>query len=180
MRYFKKIPGDRIYLSPINPDDYEQYYIWMNDAEVADNIGLASQIYSIQKEKKILDEMASSGYHFAVIRSEDDKLIGGASLHDINQRSRNAQCGLYIGDAENRGKGYGTETLRLLLNYGFRTLNLNNVMLKCFSYNKQGIACYKKVGFKLIGERRNSCFVNGQYHNDMFMDILAEEFYNNA
>ena len=180
MKYFKKIQGDRIYLSPINPDDYEQYCIWMNDPAVTDNIGQTSQIWSIPKEKQFLDEIIKDGFNFAIIRAEDDKLIGGATLHDVNHRSRNAQCGLYIGDAENRGKGYGAETLRLLLDYGFKALNLNNVMLKCFSFNKQGIACYKKVGFKLIGERRNACYINGEYHNDVFMDILKEEFYRNA
>ena len=178
MKYFKKIQGERIYLSPVNPDDAEQYTAWINDPAVSDGLGSTADVFSLRKERAFLEKAADSeGYYFAIVRLADDKLLGSVSFHDISEISRNADCGLFIGDAEDRGKGYGAEALRLLLGFGFRTLNLNNVMLKCFSYNAQAIACYKKVGFRVIGERRRACFINGQYHGDVFMDILAEEFF---
>lgn len=61
-----------------------------------------------------------------------------------------------IGEEENRNKGYGTETLKLLISYGFDYLNLNNIMLSVYSFNGNAISCYKKVGFKEIGRRRET------------------------
>ena len=49
-------------------------------------------------------------------------------------------------------------------------------MLKVFSFNERAIHVYEKVGFKEIGRRRKSYYLNGAYYDDVFMDILKEEF----
>ena len=49
-------------------------------------------------------------------------------------------------------------------------------MLGVFAYNKRGVACYEKVGFKTIGRRREGRIVGGKKHDVVLMDILAEEF----
>ena len=78
-----------------------------------------------------------------------------------------------------RSNGYGTESLRLLLDYGFNYLNLNNIHLGVKAFNERAIACYKKVGFKEYGRRREAYFLNGKYYDHVFMDILAREFKGN-
>ena len=84
-----------------------------------------------------------------------------------------------IFDENKRSNGYGTESLRLLLDYGFNYLNLNNIHLGVKAFNERAIACYKKVGFKEYGRRREAYFLNGKYYDDVFMDILAREFKGN-
>lgn len=177
MRYFKKIDGDRIYLSPMNVEDLETYTKWINDPAVTDNIGLTRQQIGLVKEKELLENMCRNDYHFAIIRKEDETLLGNTSIFDINHIDRCAEVGIFIGEDENRGKGYGGLALRMIIKYGFETLNLNNILLKVFAFNKNAIACYEKIGFKKIGERRSSYFVRGEYHNLVFMDILPGDFY---
>ncbi|MDL2225744.1 GNAT family N-acetyltransferase [Eubacteriales bacterium OttesenSCG-928-M02] len=177
MRYFKKIEGERIYLSPINVADYPLYTKWFNDSAVTDGLGYTNVLSSLETEKEALEALSADGYNFAIIRSADDTLLGNMGFNDVNHRSRSATCGLFIGEEENRGKGYGTEALILLLSHGFRTLNFHNIMLKVFSFNHAAIACYKKVGFQEIGRRRQSYFLHGQYHDDVFMDMLSTEFF---
>jgi RimJ/RimL family protein N-acetyltransferase len=63
-----------------------------------------------------------------------------------------------------------------MLCYGFDTLNLHNIMLQCDSNNKQGMACYIKVGFREFGRRRASTYKDGSYFDTVYMDILAPEF----
>ena len=63
-----------------------------------------------------------------------------------------------------------------MLDYGFNLLNLNNIMLCVYSFNHRAINCYKKIGFKEIGRRRNSKFIGGKWFDGVFMDMLAEEF----
>jgi len=61
--------------------------------------------------------------------------------------------------------------------YGFKTLKLNNIMLSVHADNCAGISCYKKVGFKDAGRRREWVFKDGKYIDKVYMDILAREFY---
>jgi len=86
--------------------------------------------------------------------------------------------GIVIGEKGYWGKGYGQDAVRLLLDYGFNLLNLNSVMLGTFSFNQRAIHCYKKVGFKEIGRRRQARIIAGTAYDNVLMDILAEEFHN--
>lgn len=176
MRYFKKIVGDRVYLSPLNKDDAEIYTKWLNDYEVARGLGYYRQLVSLEAEKRILDSLTTEGHNYAIVLKENDTLIGSIGFLDIKQYNRSAAVGLFIGEGENRGKGYGAEALRLILDYGFRTLNFHNVMLYVHSDNEIAIACYKKVGFKEIGRRRECKFKDGKLIDVVSMDILSTEF----
>ena len=176
MKYFKKLGGERIYLSPMNKDDAEIYTKWLNDENVAVSLGQYAKVISLNSEQKALEEMTSDGYNFAIVKN-DNTLIGNISLFSINHICRNAITGLFIGESENRGKGYGAEALHLVLNFGFNALNLHNIMLNVYSDNTQAIECYKKVGFTEFGRRREAVFKNGKYVDDVHMDILSTEFH---
>ena len=94
----------------------------------------------------------------------------------INHIHRTATLGIFIGEDKQWNQGYGTEAIKLLLDYGFRYLNLNNINLNVIEFNKRAQACYKKCGFKEIGKRRKANYTNGKYYDIISMDILAEEF----
>ncbi len=174
MKYFKKIKGDNIYLSPINKEDYEKYTEWINDIEISLNLGTAHQIYTLQKEKEFLENISENS--FAIILKENDKLIGNCGLIDIEHVTRKAELGIFIGEKDCWNKGYGTEAIKLLLDYSFNLLNLHNIMLEVFSFNKRAINCYKNIGFKEIGRRREAREIAGQKYDEVFMDILSHEF----
>ncbi|MDR2590882.1 MAG: GNAT family N-acetyltransferase [Oscillospiraceae bacterium] len=176
MKYFQKIIGENLFLSPISIEDAEQYTKWLNDPAVAIPLGHYKNMMSLSNEKKALEGLTTEGHNYAIILKDAERLIGNIGFFDINHISRRATIGLFIGEAEMRGKGYGTEAIRLLLKFGFDTLNLHNIMLQCDSDNKQGIACYKKVGFQEFGRRRSSTFKNGCYLDTVHMDILSTEF----
>ena len=174
MKYFKKMVGKRIYLSPMNVEDAETYVKWLNDLSVTDGVGSSYRITSIESEKEWIINN-SNQYQFAIVSLEDDKLIGNCGIQGIDQIRQCAEVGLFIGDEENRNKGYGEEVLNLLLDYSFNYLNLNNIMLKVFSFNERAINCYKKVGFNEIGRRRQSYYIKGRFCDEVYMDILKEE-----
>ena len=176
MRYFKKIVGERLYLSPINKDDYVIYTKWINDIEVSENLGNYSQMVSLPMEQKFLEELSTKGHNYAIVLNDGDELIGNISFMDIDNVNRSAMIGLFIGEKENRNNGYGSEALSLLLDYGFKTLNLHNVMLSVHSDNDRAIACYKKVGFREVGRRREAKYKNGRYVDVVYMDVLSGEF----
>ena len=175
MKYFSKLSGDRIYLSPMQPEDAETYVKWLSDPRVTDGLGNTCRVLSVDAEKEWIKANASTP-QFAIIRKEDDCLMGNCGLHQIDSLRQCAEVGLFIGEEENRGKGYGVDVLTLLLAHAFDTLNLNNVMLRVFAFNDRAIRCYEKVGFREMGRRRQSYYVRGQFHDEVFMDILREDF----
>lgn len=103
-------------------------------------------------------------------------LIGLCVLFAIDKVDRKAMFGITIGEKSYWDKGYGQEATKLILDFGFNLLNLNNIMLGVFSYNQRAINCYKKVGFKEIGRRRQARIISGKKYDMVLMDILAEEF----
>ena len=175
MKYYEKMSGKRIFLSPMSEEDAEIYTVWMNDREITDNLGSSTMVFSEEAERDWIEEN-SGEYQFAIIERESGEIIGNCGIQAVTHTFQRAELGLFIGEEENRNKGYGKEVLSLLLEYCFDTLNLHNVMLKVFSFNEQAIHTYNRVGFKEIGRRREAYYAKGRFWDEVYMDILKEEF----
>ena len=176
MKYYKKIVGENLYLSPLDAENEElhaKWAEWMNDEAVGGNYGGHQNLVTASSARKTVEGLR--GYHFSIVLLAGDVLIGHVSIHDIDSLNRNAFLGIFIGDEENRNKGYGAEAIRLVLNYGFKTLNLNNIALSVHADHAGAIACYQKVGFREAGRRREWIFKEGKYIDKLYMDLLARE-----
>jgi acetyltransferase, GNAT family len=177
MKYYKKFIGDRLYLSPMNPNDVEKYVEWISSPIVSDGMGNTSNILTEAVDKEFIEKALKNGDKcFAIILLENDELIGNCSIYVKSANDGVAELGIFIGDEKFRNNGYGQESLNLLLDYGFNYLNLNSVYLNVFSFNDVAINCYKKIGFKEAGRLRENYFLNGKYYDVIYMDILKREF----
>ena len=129
MKYFKKLVGEHIQLSPRTTDqeDIEKFTQWLNDFETTDYLGRSANIITIDGERKYLEENINQEANFYIIEKETDKLIGTVAIERINHIRRTGTLGIFIGDKECRNKGYGTESIQLILEYGFKYLNLNQI-----------------------------------------------------
>lgn len=179
MKYFRKIVGEKVYLSPVCMEDAEIYVKWFNNMDFSDRLHQSHKNNNMISEKEWLQNTLEKGEpNFAIVRKEDDTLIGNCGIMNIDSVSKTATVGIFIGDIENRGKGYGSEALKLLVQYGFNYLNLNNIDLKVFDFNENAIVCYKKVGFKEYGRRHDAYYCNGKYRDVILMEILKKDFEN--
>ena len=176
MRYFKKLLGDRIYLSPRNSEDVEIFTEWLNDFETTDYIGRSALLTTLDGERKYLEENSSPEATFVIVTIKDNKMIGSVSLENIDGVNRTATLGIFIGDKNYRDKGYGTEAINLIIEYGFKYLNLKNINLNLMEFNSRALKCYEKCGFKEYGRRRKCKYIDGKYYDNISMDILSEEF----
>lgn len=173
--YFKRLIGERIYLSPINREDYIKYTEWLNDLEVSIALFEMKNPITQESEKQILEELSKENV-YAIVLKDEDKLIGNVGLHNINWISRTAEVGILIGDKNYWGQGYAREAINLILDYAFNVINLHMVYLKVYSYNVSAIKCYEKIGFKYAGRLREAIEVAGERYDVIYMDILKDEF----
>lgn len=180
MQYYKKLIGDRIYLSPkgASDDEIQKFTEWMNDFEVTDYIGRSGNLITLIGEKDYLENIAkdSKNRNFDIITLNNNKLIGTVSLENINFIERSAILGIFIGDKDFRNNGYGKEAIKLLLEYGFKYLNLHSIRLDLLAVNERAHKCYLRCGFRDTGCSREEIFLNGKYYDKLHMDILESEF----
>ena len=182
MKYFKKLEGEHIYLSPYNVEDTPQFTKWLNDFGITDYIGKSGEMVTLEWEKEYLEShnnKPKEQYNFEIIQKEKSKPIGSCGLEKIDRIHRKAVLGIFIGDKEEHNKGYGTEIVNLLLDYGFNYLNLHSIKLDVLAFNKRAIKCYEKCGFKECGRQREAYYLNGKYYDIMSMDILKKEYEGN-
>jgi len=105
-------------------------------------------------------------------------LIGFVGLFQVAWPAGAARCAIGIGEAEYRGRGYGTEALRLLLRYAFAELGLHRVGLTVFEYNRRAISSYEKAGFQIEGREREAMLRDGRRWDIVHMGVLACHFRN--
>lgn len=110
------------------------------------------------------------------ICSNSKQLIGVVYILNIDYINRHAELSIWIGNSNDRGKGYGEFGCKAAINHAFNNINLNKIYLKVLETNKVAISLYKKLGFKVDGISRESLFKNGEYLNVLEMSILKGEF----
>ncbi len=174
MKYFPKIVGERVYLSPICLEDAERYAQWLNDLRTTRFLTLASAQVTLHGEREALANL-SKQHAYAIVEKGTDELLGNCGLFAIEDTNRSAEVGIFIGEDSKLGKGYGAEALRLLCDYGFNVLNLRSIRLRTYAFNERAAASYRKVGFKDAGRFRKAHFFAGEYHDLILMDLLPED-----
>jgi len=152
--------------------------VWSNDLEVSIKTGDAADMISVSIQREYLQHMVSSKgvYAFLIIEKENNIPIGFCRLKEVDLINKKATLGIFIGEKEYWGKGIGTESIKLILDYGFNIINLSNIWLSVFSYNASAIKVYKNCGFKEIGRRRKSIILGNKVYDEIYMDLLSEEF----
>ena len=174
--YFKKMIGEKCYLSPIDTNDAEKFTEWLNDLEVTVNLQTYNTVLNVENEKAFLENLTKT-HNYSIIEKKNDELLGVCGFMDIDQVNQTAEAGIFIGNKNYWNRGYGTEALTLLLDYGFKALNLHNIMLRVYEYNKRAIKTYEKTGFRQIGVRREALYRDLKWHDIILMDIVPNDYY---
>ncbi len=176
MKYFRKMIGEKCYLSPVSIEDAEKYTEWINDLEIGQFMLFSSAIYDVERERQALRQLMDNSTVFAIVEKDTNKAIGNCGLHYLSDVHRHASFGIFIGEKTYWNQGIGYEATMLTLDYGFNIMNLNNISLEVHDYNQRAVRCYEKAGFKYAGKRRSYIFMAGQYHDVLIYDLLASEF----
>ena len=172
------IEGELVALGPLRREHIPLYLRWINDFGTTRTLGISSRPMTLEQETAWYEQAATDDARpmFTIYERATGRPIGNCGLHEVDLANRRTVVGIMIGESDARGRGYGTEAMRLVVDYAFTVLGLHSVMLMVFEYNGAGRRCYEKVGFREIGRRRESRWYNGRFWDEIYMDSLATEF----
>jgi RimJ/RimL family protein N-acetyltransferase len=171
------IEGELVSLGPIRRELIPLYLRWINNFATTRMITLQARPMTLEEETAWFDKATNSGdYVFTIYERSSGRPIGNCDLFGVDFRNRRGEVGIMIGEPDARGRGYGTEAMRLLLDFAFTVLGLHSAMLRCHEFNHAARRCYEKVGFQESGRWRQSLWWGDRYWDQVYMDILASEF----
>ena len=174
------IYGKRVRLRGVERSDLRQFQEWLNDPEVTE--GLATYLpLSMIDEEQWLDGVSrkqpdEKPLAIEIKQGRGWRLIGNSGFFNLEWVNRCTEFGIFIGDKSLWNKGYGTETVGLLLRHGFETLNLNRIYLRVYSTNPRARRSYEKAGFLLEGTLREAVYRHGRYADIHIMSVLRSEW----
>jgi len=126
-------------------------------------------------EKRIDEGFKPERYPFCARTIDGDKFIGFFGLW-VDLIHNEAWVGIGIGERDFWGKGYGTDMMKLCLQYAFTELNVHRVSLGLHEYNPRALKSYEKAGFRLEGRTRKDMLREGKRTDSLWMGILREEW----
>ena len=170
------LKGQLVRLAAQHEDDKEVLSRWTHDIEYLRLVDDDPALPQSPDAFRFPTKPPKDAFVFHIRTLADDKFIGFVALHTIKGSNRSAMLSIGIGEAEYRGKGYGTDAIRLILAYAFRELNLHRVGLTVLSYNINAIRLYESLGFVREGVTRECVARDGQWHDIIHMGMLYREW----
>lgn len=101
--------------------------------------------------------------------------VAYCAFSNIDPLARRAECSYFV-DPKLRGKGYGEETIFLLLHYGFYRLGYETINTDTFAYNKREIEINKRCGFEESGRHVQHYFKRGKLIDSVILYITRMQF----
>lgn len=168
-----EIIGEKIILRSITEADTPNIIRWRNSPEVMKYF-IIQQPLTVEGHTNWLRTKVASGevVQFVIYEKETDRPIGSVYLRDVNQTHKKAEYGIFLGEDDVRGKGYGTEAAELIVDYAFKELKLHKIYLEVLADNIRAQKSYAKVGFEKEAYQRDEVRINGAYKDLILMAII--------
>lgn len=106
----------------------------------------------------------------------DGTVIGDVALQDVDWKNRSCSIGLGISKMEYRSKGYGTEAVRIIIQYGFNNLGLERITANTLEQNIGAQRSLEKIGFIIEGRERKAVYFAGRKWDRLNYSLLREEY----
>ena len=110
-----------------------------------------------------------------VIQNLEGVVVGMLNITSADRRNGVFEYGIALGHPYRR-QGYGSDAIRLILNYFFRELRYQKALVTVYAFNAASLRLHEKLGFQHEGRMRRMIFTRGTHHDELILGMLAEEF----
>lgn len=175
-----ELKGKRILLRPPRMSDAEDIYRnlrvriigkWLPNLPKPYKKKNASEY--VRKCKRDLEKMEQ--YNFLITEQKTGIVAGAIGFVKLDKKDKNGELGYWLGKRY-WGKGFMSEAVGLILNFGFNKLKLHRIYARVFEENIASSVVLKKAGFKLEGRMREKWHRFGRWHDVLSYSILDREF----
>lgn len=158
--------GEQIYLRPIGAEDTKRIVEWRNQQDVVKNF-IYRDVLSVHEHEQWLKNKVFTGlvHQFIVCMREQDTPVGCVYLQKFEKQHRRAESGIFLGETAIRGKGIGTQAVRLLAEYGFYQLGLHKITARVLASNKASARLHEKAGYRQEAYLKDELFLDGKYED---------------
>lgn len=168
------LKGKLASLRTVEEEDLEFMTENINHPDVRSSLRSHLPVNKIQ-ERKFLEDISENTDELHLLIWDVNDRIGITSLFDIDHRLAKAEIGLWI-IPDFWKKGYGTEASKLMVEYGFKELNLHKVIARTLEDNDASQKIWEKLGFEKEGVSRDEAFIDGKYIDMIRYSILENEW----
>jgi len=173
----KLFEGQLVRLIPLDPEKHaEKISAWGKDSEYQRQLDISPAALFNTKLVQSWFEHEGDDHSFMIQTLDGDQLIGFIELGGFDWAAGTTWVGIGIGERDYRGKGYGTDAMKVLLHYAFTMLNLHRVNLNVFEFNRRAIRSYEKAGFKYEGTERERIFKEDRRWDVIDMGVLKSDW----
>ncbi len=179
--------GELIQLRALEPADLKLLYKWENDSSfwsvsgtlmpfskfvLEEFVNQAHQDIYTNKQLRLMIDLRYFDEEDNL--SDDVHSIGCIDLFDFDPKNKRGGIGILIANKADRGRGYATEALHLMVDYGFEILDLHQIYSNVRVDNESSVALFKKVGFEVTGLKQDWIFDQGKYYDEYTMQLIKK------
>lgn len=175
------LKNDHLRLTALRKEDFAYIQQWETDLAYQRYIdtrpAVPSTLQALERTlQDILEGKAQDTVALMIRLPEHDKPIGFIALEGIQWHHGTGWLAIGIGERQYRGKGYGKEAIRLMLDFAFNEMNLYRIGLTVFEYNTNAIGLYEKLGFVKEGTARHFMQRDGRRWDMYYYSLLRDEW----
>jgi len=170
------LKGNNVYLRAVEPEDLSFLYEIENDESLWD-VSNTLAPYSKWLLKNYLENSHQDLYEakqlrLAVVETTADHLVGLIDLFDFDPKNSRIGLGIVVKNSVDRNKGYGTESVRLLIDYVFKVLNIHQIYVNVASTNDASIKLFSNFGFQKIGVKKEWNRCGSTYVDEVLYQLI--------
>ncbi len=164
-----------IFLRRMTSEDTDDIVCWRNSEAVRKRF-IYQGTFSREGHENWIRTMVETGkvVQMMICEISTGKAVGSVYVRDIDETHHKAEYGIFIGEDNARGKGYGTAAAKLMIRYCFEELKLHRLFLRVYAENARAIRSYEKAGFVKEAYLRDDVYVDGEYRDIVLMGIINE------
>ena len=172
---FHSQQGKNICFKPLSTNDVQEIHSFTSDEDVSRFIGwsLMTNLNETKEhiQKMINRELDGIYLYASIVLKSTNAIIGTAMIFNFNKEANHAEIG-YVIHKDYWGKGYGTETVFLIVNFVFSVLRLHKIHANVVDTNVGSIRVLENSGFELEGRLKDYYFIDGRYFDGLVFGKL--------